>query len=117
MTDTDTDGEVGGDAAAGGWFAGRFSGDSGESGVARAARERIAAGGAPAPRDWPALAVETGFADDEADYYDRLHAATTAATRETVRERERADDAQLVHAVRAMNDMTRIIVSVLHKAA
>jgi len=110
MTDIDTDGEAGDGAADGGWFAGRSPEEPSESGVAGAVRGLIAAGEAAAPRDWPALAVETGFAADEADYYDRLHAATTAATRETVRERERADDAQIIHAVRAMDDMTRILV-------
>jgi len=33
-----------------------------------------------------------------------------AATREAVRERERADDQQLVNAVRAMDDMARKLV-------
>nr|WP_241966772.1 NOP5/NOP56 family protein [Haloplanus aerogenes] len=64
-------------------------------------------GSADEPRDWPALAVDAGFADDEDDYYDRLHEATVRATREAVRERERADDQQLVHAVRSMDDAER----------
>ena len=59
------------------------------------------------PRDWPAEAVRAGFAADEADYYDALHEATLAATREAVQERERSDDKQLTHAVRAMDDAER----------
>ena len=88
-------------AADAGWFADVDPDDheSGESAV----RE----GSSDEPRDWPALAVESGFADDEDAYYDALHAATTRATREAVAERESADDRQLVHAVRAMDDCTR----------
>ncbi|RQG91175.1 NOP58 family protein [Natrarchaeobius halalkaliphilus] len=59
------------------------------------------------PREWPALAVEAGFVDDEPAYYDALKNATTEATRATVTEREAADDRQLVHAVRAMDDCDR----------
>ena len=72
-----------------------------------AARDVIENGSAESPADWPALAVDAGFADDEADYYDALHDATVTATREAVRERERANDQQLVHAVRSMDDMAR----------
>ncbi|WP_276271561.1 NOP5/NOP56 family protein [Haloarcula litorea] len=83
------------------WFAGLDPED--EAGAAAAVTE----GSADHTADWPALAVEAGFADDADDYYERLHAATTRATREAVRERERADDQQLVHAVRAMADCER----------
>ena len=65
-------------------------------------------GSADEPRDWPTLAVEAGFAADEAAYYEVLHRATLAAARAGVTERERADDQQLVHAVRAMDDVERI---------
>ncbi|MGA9400868.1 MAG: hypothetical protein WBV42_08395, partial [Haladaptatus sp.] len=81
-----------------GWFAG-VEPDDVESG-ARAIQE----GSADAPADWPERAVETGFADDEAEYYATLREASIRATREAVTERERADDRQLVHAVRAMDD-------------
>jgi nucleolar protein 56 len=90
------------DAAGDGWFHGVDPGD------ADAARAAIADGRADAPADWPALAVESGFAADDAEYYERLHEATVDATREAVRERERADDQQLVHAVRAMDDAERV---------
>lgn len=83
-----------------GWFASIEPGDSG----ARAIRD----GSADAPESWPALAVESGFAADESAYYERLREATITAAREEVRERERADDAQLVHAVRAMDDTERV---------
>ncbi|ELY46041.1 NOP5/NOP56 family protein [Natronorubrum tibetense] len=84
-----------------GWFAGLEADD--RDAAAAAVRD----GAANAPRDWPALGLESGFADDEAAYYDALKAATTAATRAEVTEREAADDRQLVHAVRAMDDCTR----------
>jgi nucleolar protein 56 len=69
-----------------------------------AAIERIRDGSAEAPADWPALAVEAGFADDEGDYYDRLHEATVSTARTAVAQRERADDRQLAQAVEAMDD-------------
>ena len=72
-----------------------------------AARDAIETGSAELPEDWPAKAVESGFAVDEDDYYDRLHEATTAATRAAAREAGRADDQQLKHAVRAMDDTGR----------
>ncbi|WP_247001011.1 NOP5/NOP56 family protein [Halosolutus gelatinilyticus] len=68
---------------------------------------RIRDGRTAEPRSWPDAAVDTGFAADEDDYYDRLHEAALAATRSVVEERERADDRQLVHAIRAMDDCTR----------
>ncbi|WP_254764175.1 NOP5/NOP56 family protein [Natrinema marinum] len=89
MTDTD------------GWFA---DGDRDDpDALAAAVRE----GSAGDPRDWPAVAVEAGFASDGDDYYEVLKKATTAATRAAVTDRERADDRQLVHAVRAMDDCAR----------
>ncbi|WP_135365684.1 NOP5/NOP56 family protein [Halosimplex halophilum] len=84
-----------------GWFAGIDPGD------AEAAAERVRDGSAESPADWPALAVEEGFAADESAYYERLREATTAAARAAVHERERADDRQLIHAVRAMDDCER----------
>jgi nucleolar protein 56 len=83
------------------WFDGLDPGD------AEAAADRIRTEQADAPADWPTQAVESGFATDEADYYDRLHAATMTATRAAVREAERAGDKQLIHAVRAMDDCER----------
>ncbi len=38
-----------------------------------AAVEQIESGRADTLEDWPQQAVEAGFADDEAAYYDRLH--------------------------------------------
>lgn len=72
-----------------------------------ACRDAIEEGSADVPRDWPALAVESGFAEDESGYYDALHEATMYATRQAVLERERADDQQLVHRVRALDDCQR----------
>ena len=82
-----------------GWFAGVDRDDTASAAVA------VREGSADAPDDWPRLAVEAGFAADEADYYGALHDATLAGTRAAVRERERADDQQLIHAVRAMDDL------------
>ncbi|RBI64452.1 NOP5/NOP56 family protein [halophilic archaeon] len=81
-----------------GWFAG-VDPDDVDAGAA-AVRE----GSADAPADWPRRAVDAGFAEDDADYYAKLREASIRATREAVTERERADDRQLVHAVRAMDD-------------
>ena len=72
--------------------------------------DRVRDGDAEAPADWPALAVETGFVGDENDYYAKLREATVEAARAEVDERERADDRQLLHAVRAMDDIARILV-------
>ncbi|QLH79159.1 NOP58 family protein [Halosimplex rubrum] len=84
-----------------GWFAGLDPGDT------EAAAERVRDGSAESSADWPTLAVDDGFAADEAEYYERLHDATTAAARAGVHEAERADDKQLIHAVRAMDDCER----------
>jgi nucleolar protein 56 len=85
----------------GGWFRGLDPGD------AAATRAAIDDGRADEPADWPARAVEAGFAADEDAYYDALHDATVHATREAVRDHERAGDQQLTHAVRAMDDAER----------
>lgn len=82
-----------------GWFAGLDPDDT------AAGATRIREGRADAPDDWPRAAVESGFAASESDYYERLRAAAIDAARDAVVERERADDQQLVHAVRAMDDL------------
>ena len=84
-----------------GWFADLAPGDV--DGGARSIRE----GEAAESRDWPARAVESGVADAESAYYDWLHEATLKAARDGVREQSRADDRQLVHAVRSMDDCRR----------
>ncbi|WP_129115668.1 NOP5/NOP56 family protein [Halegenticoccus tardaugens] len=83
------------------WFAGIDPDD------ADAAAERIRNGSADEPDDWPARAVADGFAADEGAYYAALREATIDAARDAAAERERADDRQLVHAVRAMDDAER----------
>ena len=110
MTDTD-------DNAGAGWFAGGSPPGSETTGDEGTLRVRIVDGEADEPDDWPGLAVESGFADSRDDYYDRLHDASVAATREAVRERERADDRQLVHAVRAMDDCERTANELAERAA
>jgi len=96
---------------AAGWFEGLDPGDT--AGAATAIRE----GSADAPDDWPAVAVESGFADDDAGYYDALHGATLRATREAVHEAERADDKQLIHAIRAMDDCERVANELAERVA
>ncbi len=64
-------------------------------------------GSSEVSQDWPALAVESGFTADRESYYDALKEATTAAARSAIESRERADDRQLVHAIRAMDDCER----------
>lgn len=72
------------------------------------ARDAIAEGSAESPADWPARAIQAGFATDEGDYYHKLHEATTSVARELVREREQSTDNQLIHMVRAMDDCERL---------
>jgi nucleolar protein 56 len=94
MIESDDDGN--------GWFAG----------VAPDNDERLATqineGSTDTPEDWSSLAVESGFADDREAYYELLHKATMTATRGAVREREQADDQQIIHSVRSMDDADRV---------
>ncbi|TKX86676.1 NOP58 family protein [Halorubrum sp. SS5] len=120
---SDTDAEPDASAASdggGGWFEGSPTDGGAETGsddaATAAAAARVRDGSADSPADWPALAVESGAADSTDDYYDRLKAAATRATREAVRERERADDAQLIHAVRAMDDAERVANELAERA-
>ena len=82
-----------------GWFAGHTADND--------LRAAIRTGTADAPTDWPTAAVNAGFADDTDDYYATLQEATIEAARDAVAERQGADDQQLLHAVRAMDDATR----------
>ena len=103
MTDSDAAGES--------WFAGIDPGDR------EAAMPAIREGTADSPRKWPEIAVSSGFVDDESDYYTELHEATVRATREAVQERERADDQQLKHSIRAMNDCERVANELAERVA
>ncbi|PSQ08154.1 nucleolar [Halobacteriales archaeon QS_6_71_20] len=94
-----------------GWFERAGSADPAD------AAETVTAGTAEEPRDWPALAVERGYVDAESEYYDRLREATTAAARAAAAERERADDRQLLHAVRAMDDAERVANELAERVA
>ncbi|MFD1688944.1 NOP5/NOP56 family protein [Halolamina salifodinae] len=84
-----------------GWFESVPPGDLG------AARKAIENGTAETPKDWPTKAVESGFAEDKEEYYEKLHQATVYAAREAAEEEERADDQQLKHSIRAMDDTER----------
>jgi len=87
------------DTAGLGWVADAPPGDL------DAARRAIRDGEAESPENWPARAVGAGVVADEDEYYEWLHEATVEAARAEVRERSRADDQQLIHAVRAMADL------------
>jgi len=56
-----------------GWFEGLERGDL------DGARDAIETGSAESPADWPARAVETGFADTDEEYYAALREATISA--------------------------------------
>ena len=121
MSDTDAEPDASASSdGGGGWFGtppASASADSGDDdGAVGAAAARVRDGTAQSPGDWPARAVDSGFAADREEYYDRLKAATTRATREAVRERERADDAQLMHAVRSMDDCERVANELAERA-
>jgi nucleolar protein 56 len=86
----------------GSWFDGIDPGDT------DAAATAIREGTAEDPDEWPALAVGSGVVDDESEYYGLLHEATVRATSEAVKEAETADDKQLIHAIRAVDDTERV---------
>lgn len=69
------------------------------------ATEAIRNGSAPKPVDWPETAVKTGVFDSTAEYYAFLHDATIAAAEAAVEELERADDRQLIHAIRSYDTL------------
>ncbi|GAB3692599.1 NOP5/NOP56 family protein [Halorubrum pallidum] len=98
------------DTAGSGWFASVSRDDP------DAARDAIERGSAETPEDWPARAVASGFAEDESDYYEALREATRHAARDAVEERERADDQQLIHSVRALDDCERIANELAERA-
>lgn len=73
-----------------------------------AGAEAIREGSPEEPADWPAFAVESGFAEDEADYYDPLNEAAVHAAREEAHERASAPDQMLKYSIRAMDDQSTI---------
>jgi nucleolar protein 56 len=81
-----------------GWFSGLGPEDRDE------AVARIRSGSAETPDEWPTIAVEGGFASDTDEYYELLRNASIEAARAETIEREQADDKQLMHAVRALDD-------------
>ncbi|WP_418282642.1 NOP5/NOP56 family protein [Halorubrum sp. DTA98] len=82
-----------------------------------ASRKRIESGSAESPQNWPTQAVRSGFTTDTSAYYDTLHKATLHAARGAIEERERADDQQLIHCVRAMDDCERTANELAERAA
>jgi nucleolar protein 56 len=87
--------------SSGGWFAGI------DPDATDALRAAIDDGTADEPADWPTEAVESGFASDREEYYDRLHEVTVDAAGAAADDREQAPDQQLVHAIRAADDCHR----------
>ncbi len=83
-----------------GWFQDLETGDL--DGAVKVIRD----GRASEPAAWPAQAVDAGFAADEDAYYAFLHEATVAAAKRETARREQATDQQLVHAIRAIDDLT-----------
>ena len=75
----------------------------------RDARSAIERGTSESPANWPVRAIEAEFASDKDDYYSKLHKAALSAAHNTIKEQEQADDQQLIHAVRAMDDKGREI--------
>ncbi len=100
-----------GSSSSAGWFAGLEGEDD------QAAITAIREGTADLPASWSTLAVETGFASSRDAYYDRLHDAAMAATRAAVREAETADDQQLIHTIRAMDDCQRVANELAERVA
>ncbi|MFB6112516.1 MAG: NOP5/NOP56 family protein [Halodesulfurarchaeum sp.] len=94
-----------------GWFSGLDPDDVESAAIA------IREGHADEPRDWPAEAVQSDFVPDRSTYYRRLQEAAIRATSEAVRDRERADDQQLVHAVRTMDDLSDVGNELAERAA
>lgn len=78
-----------------------------EPGDISAASKALVNGSAEEPGHWPRLAVESGFVESEGEYYEWLHDATMQAARQEVQQREQADDQQLKHTIRAMDDVER----------
>lgn len=108
------------DDARGGWFAGldpstplevavgRIRGTSAAAGAGDVEAEGVGGDGAATPQPWPRLAVAAGVVADEAAYYDWLHRVTVEAARVAAAEAEGADDAQLIHAIRTLDDLERV---------
>ena len=94
-----------------GWFEGLERGDI------DGARDAIETGSAGEAADWPARAVETGFVDSTEEYYAALREAAIAAAGEAAAERERADDRQAIHAIRAMDDAERVANELAERVA
>ncbi len=84
-----------------GWFADGLDRET--------ALQRVRTGTAPTPQDWPELAVAAETVADRDEYYEQLHAVTCEAARMAVEEHERADDQQLIHLVRALDDCRRTV--------
>ncbi len=79
--------------------------------------DALKTGRADQPEHWPQLAVEAGMFADETQYYERLHAVCVQAARGSVAEREGADDQQLIHAVRAVDDLARTTNELVERVA
>lgn len=90
-----------------GWFADADSSDTEQ--LATRIREGSLDTSTTNAQAWPSVAVSSGFVSDEAAYFELLHEVTMRAARTGAREHEQADDQQLIHAVRAMDDLDRVV--------
>jgi nucleolar protein 56 len=93
------------------WFAGLDIADPESAGDA------IHDGESDEVHDWPQVAIDAGVVDSTDEYYDYLHEATMRATRQAVQRREQADDQQLIHGVRAMDDCERVANELAERVA
>ena len=85
-----------------GWFVGTTSFPSEQ------AIENYRTGSADVPKRWPTIAVSAGHFADQSEYYRALHQTAIAATREAVSEHAAASDVQVIHKVRAADDLGRV---------
>ena len=99
------------DSDEGGWFETVDPGDVDD------AVEALQSGQAETPRDWPQEAIDAGVVENRAAYYSWLHDATLSATTRAVSARELADDQQLIHAIRALDDCQRVTNELTERVA
>lgn len=85
-----------------GWFAEASSLPS------DSAIEAIQTGTAITPQEWPQLAIQTGIVADEREYFSALQETAVAACKSAVEAHAAASDVQIIHRVRAADDLGRV---------
>ncbi len=99
------------DSGDGGWFAGIAPNETDVGATT------IQEGSATTPQQWPQRAIEKGFVNNEDEYYEQLREATLTAARQAVEQREQADDQQLIHSIRALDDCQRLANELTERVA